>query len=96
MFSAVSVADEWDQTPRDVLDVRAYPDGSFVFRFSPALSGSSCQFPDTTYTPNTAPAYKTISSLALTAYTSHRKVLLIYNGCANGNVNVTGLTLPQQ
>ena len=103
MPTAKAVADTFDTTLRNIVEVRVYSDGSLVFHFSPGFGsgGPGCYWNDYSWTPTSAPAYKLLSSLALTAYTSHRQVYLIYNACSSpgstyGNVYVTGLILAQQ
>ena len=94
------LADTFDSTNRDVVNVAAYPDGSFVLTMSSAVPGNPCQYSQVGEIAPTAPAFKLVSSLGLTAYTSHRKVQIIYNGCYgggnSGNLNMTGLILPPQ
>jgi hypothetical protein len=93
------MAEVWDHTPRDVTDIRVYSDGSLVVIVSPPTS-SGCTYPEAMQMAPTAPAYKVASALALAAYTSHRKVTVMYNGCTfggtNGNTNLVGITLPPQ
>lgn len=85
-----ALADTWGPGEGHIItNMRVYPDGSLVFQFSPGLN-AGCQYNDHSITPQTAPSYKLLSSLALTAYLTQKKVRIIYSGC-NGNVNVTGL-----
>ena len=85
-------ADTWGPSGgHTILNVRAYSDGSLVFQFSPALN-AGCQYNDHSITSPTSPAYKLVSALVTTAFSTGRKVQIIYNGC-NTNVNVTGVSV---
>lgn len=95
-FDCHVFADTWG--PPDghaVLNVRTYPDGSFVFQFASPVS-AGCRYNDHGVTPPTTPPYKLLSSIALMAYASGKKVRIIYNGCVGaglsgaGGRNVTG------
>ncbi len=93
LASAAAIADTWGpSTGHTITNVRVYPEGSLVIQFSPALS-AGCQYNDHTVTPSTSANHKLISSMAMAAHLSQKKVQIIYNGCGNpiNNVNVTGL-----
>jgi hypothetical protein len=79
-------------TGHTLSDVRVMETGTVAFKFTPALS-AGCMTNDVGQVATTHPAFKVISSYALTAFTTARKVQLIYSGCTAGQVNVTGMIL---
>jgi len=91
---AAAIADTWGPVEgHTVVDMRAYTDGSLVFRFTPALA-AGCQYNDHAITPTSSPAYKLISAFVMSAFNMSHRVRLIYDGChSGGNVNVTGVTV---
>lgn len=92
MMSVAPAVETWGPASgHTVLDVRAYSNGSLVMRLSPALN-AGCTYNDHVTMPASSPAYKLVSAMAMTAYVTGRKVLVIYDGC-NGNVNLMGLLL---
>lgn len=89
---AARSAEVWSN-PVSVTDVRVYPGGGLAVAFTPALP-AGCPVNNITITYPSAPSHKLMSALAITALTTQKKVLIIYDGCA-GNVNATGLVLVQ-
>jgi hypothetical protein len=86
-----------DQTPRTLTDIRYYGDGSLVMRFTPAVTGTGCLYPDHLILVANAPSIKGVTALALTALTTRRKVLIIWNNtCVLQSIGATGLVLMQQ
>ena len=75
----------------DVQEVRVYGEGEIILKISPALE-TNCNWNNLTVTPKSAPAYEMISSIALTAHSTGKKVRVLYDGC-DGNVNLVGLVL---
>jgi len=93
-ISTAFAAETWGPpTGHTIANIRAYPDGSFVFQFQPSLT-AGCQFNDHSVTSLTSTSFKLISALATSAFHTDTRVQLIYDGCsANGGVNVTGVIL---
>ena len=95
-----SAGDTLDTTARLVTEMRVWPDGTLTFIVSPAVSASGCQYPQAMTMAASNRAYRLSAAYALSAYTSHRKINLTYNGCTgpgtNGNVNLTSVYLPAQ
>ena len=92
MSSSVSADTTGPATGHTLSDVRVTETGTVAFRFTPALS-AGCTTNDIGVVATSHPAFKVISSYALTAFTTAKKVQLIYNGCASAQVSITGLIL---
>jgi hypothetical protein len=95
-ISLAANADTIDQTPRTVLDVRTYANGSLVLRVSPATTGTGCSYQDTLQMSANSPALRNTTSMVLLAYSTRRKIQFIWNNACFGNVAITGIMLPDQ
>lgn len=73
--SSAFAVDTWGPAMgHTISNIRAYPDGSFVFQFTPALTAGR-QFDDHAVVPySTANSFKMISALGISAFNTHANV----------------------